>query len=160
MGVRYGLEVSLQILHSRLRTLTLCSYCLQWLFILPLEIIAGAFTISYWNEHLPKAIFVAIFLLSIVVINLFGIKGYGEAEFVFSIIKVTAVIGFMYAASPSSSFTANKTVSLLSSSTLAASPTAATSGANIGTTPARSTTGSRASALSSSRPPSRSLEPS
>jgi amino acid permease len=27
-------------------------------------------------------------------INLFGVKGYGEAEFVFSIIKVAAVIGF------------------------------------------------------------------
>ncbi|KAJ4207084.1 histidine permease [Fusarium solani] len=71
------------------------NYCLQWLFILPLEIIAGAFTISYWNENLSKSIFVAIFLLSIVIINLFGVKAYGEAEFVFSIIKVTAVIGFI-----------------------------------------------------------------
>ncbi|KAM0433474.1 hypothetical protein ACHAPT_004354 [Fusarium lateritium] len=44
-----------------------------------------------WN----KSIFVAIFLLSIVIINLFGVKAYGEAEFVFSIIKVTAVIGFI-----------------------------------------------------------------
>ncbi|KAF5010844.1 hypothetical protein FDECE_3017 [Fusarium decemcellulare] len=71
------------------------NYCLQWLFILPLEIIAGAFTITYWNEDLSKSIFVAIFLLSIVIINLFGVKAYGEAEFVFSIIKVTAVIGFI-----------------------------------------------------------------
>jgi len=31
----------------------------------------------------------------IVVINMFGVKGYGEAEFVFSLIKVIAVIGFM-----------------------------------------------------------------
>lgn len=60
-----------------------------------MEILAGAFTISYWNENLPKAIFVTIFLLTIVVINLFGVKAYGEAEFVFSIVKVTAVIGFM-----------------------------------------------------------------
>ncbi|KAH6888406.1 amino acid permease/ SLC12A domain-containing protein [Thelonectria olida] len=71
------------------------NYCLQWLFTLPLEILAGAFTISYWNEQLPKAIFVTIFLLTIVVINLFGVKAYGEAEFVFSIIKITAVIGFI-----------------------------------------------------------------
>ncbi|KAH7127438.1 amino acid permease/ SLC12A domain-containing protein [Dactylonectria macrodidyma] len=71
------------------------NYCLQWLFTLPLEILAGAMTISYWNESLPKAIFVAIFLITIVVINLFGIKAYGEAEFVFSIIKVTAIIGFI-----------------------------------------------------------------
>lgn len=82
--------------YVRCRSLTACSYCLQWLFILPLEIIAGAFTISYWNEALSKSIFVAIFLLAIVIINLFGVKAYGEAEFVFSIIKVTAVIGFMY----------------------------------------------------------------
>ncbi|KAK7420887.1 histidine permease [Neonectria punicea] len=71
------------------------NYCLQWLFTLPLEIMAGAFTITYWNEALPKAIFVTIFLITIVVINLFGVKAYGEAEFVFSIIKVTAVIGFI-----------------------------------------------------------------
>ncbi|KAF5019006.1 hypothetical protein F66182_8996 [Fusarium sp. NRRL 66182] len=71
------------------------NYCLQWLFILPLEIIAGAFTISYWDEETSKSIFIAIFLLSIVVINLFGVKAYGEAEFVFSFIKVTAVVGFI-----------------------------------------------------------------
>lgn len=63
--------------------------------MLPLEIIAGAMTIGYWNESLNKAIFVAVFLVVIVVINLFGVKGYGEAEFVFAIVKVTAVVGFM-----------------------------------------------------------------
>lgn len=36
----------------------------------------------------------------IVVINLFGIKGYGEAEFIFSTIKVTAIVGFMYVLFP------------------------------------------------------------
>lgn len=63
--------------------------------VLPLEIIAGALTIGYWNPDLPKSVFVTIFLIVIVVINLFGVKGYGEAEFVFAIIKVTAVVGFM-----------------------------------------------------------------
>ncbi|KYK59078.1 amino acid permease [Drechmeria coniospora] len=71
------------------------NYALQWLFGLPLEIIAGALTIQYWNQSLSPAIFVTIFLLAIVVINLFGIKGYGEAEFVFSTVKVTAIIGFI-----------------------------------------------------------------
>ena len=32
----------------------------------------------------------------IITINLFGVKGYGEAEFFFAIIKIIAVIGFMY----------------------------------------------------------------
>ncbi|KAF4969823.1 hypothetical protein FZEAL_10156, partial [Fusarium zealandicum] len=71
------------------------NYCLQWLFTLPLELIAASFTIGYWNEHISKSIFVAIFLVVIVVINLFGVKAYGEAEFVFSIIKVVAIIGFI-----------------------------------------------------------------
>ncbi|KAH6871206.1 amino acid permease-domain-containing protein [Thelonectria olida] len=71
------------------------NYCLQWLFVLPLEIIAAAYTISYWNENISKAIFVAIFLAVIVIINLLGVKAYGEAEFLFSIVKVVAVIGFI-----------------------------------------------------------------
>jgi amino acid transporter len=71
------------------------SYALQWIVVLPLEIIAGALTIEYWNANLDKSIFVTIFLLVIIIINLTGVKGYGEAEFVFAIVKVTAVVGFM-----------------------------------------------------------------
>ncbi|RGP74788.1 aat family amino acid transporter [Fusarium sporotrichioides] len=32
---------------------------------------------------------------SIVVINLFGVKTYGEAEFIFSLVKITAIVGFI-----------------------------------------------------------------
>lgn len=63
--------------------------------MLPLEIIAGAMTIDYWEVKVNKALFVTIFLLVIVVINLFGAKAYGEAEFIFAIVKITAVVGFM-----------------------------------------------------------------
>ena len=62
---------------------------------MPLEIIAASITIEYWNSQVNKAIFVTIFLVIIVSINLFGVKGYGEAEFVFAIAKVTAVVAFM-----------------------------------------------------------------
>jgi amino acid transporter len=34
-------------------------------------------------------------LFVIIAINFFGVRGYGEAEFVFSIIKIAAVIGFI-----------------------------------------------------------------
>ncbi|KAF4126077.1 hypothetical protein GMORB2_1323 [Geosmithia morbida] len=71
------------------------NYALQWLVTLPLEIIAASLTTDYWNHGLDNAIFVTIFLCGIVVINMFGVKGYGEAEFLFSIIKVTAVVGFI-----------------------------------------------------------------
>jgi len=71
------------------------SYALQWIVVLPLEIIAGALTVGYWNSSIHPSIFVTVFLLIIVAINLAGIRGYGEAEFLFAIIKVIAVVGFM-----------------------------------------------------------------
>lgn len=68
---------------------------MQWLVVLPLEIVAATLTIQYWNESINPNAWVAIFLFVIIGINLFGVKGYGEAEFVFSIIKVVAVVGFI-----------------------------------------------------------------
>ena len=38
---------------------------------------------------------ISVFLLIVIVINFFGVKGYGEAEFVFSMIKILAVCGFI-----------------------------------------------------------------
>lgn len=73
------------------------NYALSWLITLPLEIIAASITLQFWDgaKNTSPAAFVTIFLVVIVSINLFGVKGYGEAEFVFSMIKVLAVLGFM-----------------------------------------------------------------
>lgn len=71
------------------------NYALQWLIVLPLEIVAASITVDYWESNISNAAWVAIFWAVIVSINLFGVKGYGEAEFVFSLIKVIAVIGFI-----------------------------------------------------------------
>ena len=102
MGICNGLEVSL-IHVQRLAcppvfcqlTSGYCSYTLQWITVLPVEIIAGSLTIGYWNPDIPKSIFVTIFLVVILAINLLGIRGYGEAEFAFAIVKITAIVGFM-----------------------------------------------------------------
>ncbi|KAJ5977884.1 hypothetical protein N7501_001226 [Penicillium viridicatum] len=71
------------------------NYALQWLVVLPLEIVAASITVDYWNPGVSNAAWVTIFWVLIVSINMFGVRGYGEAEFVFSIIKVIAVIGFI-----------------------------------------------------------------
>ncbi|KAL2351734.1 amino acid permease-domain-containing protein [Cryomyces antarcticus] len=72
------------------------NYAMQWLVVLPLEIVAASITVNYWNEgRVNNSAWVAIFLALIIAINLFGVKGYGEAEFVFAIIKVVAIIGFI-----------------------------------------------------------------
>ncbi|KAK5112969.1 hypothetical protein LTR62_003791 [Meristemomyces frigidus] len=72
------------------------NYAMQWLVVLPLEIVSATITINYWSDgNINPNAWVAIFLALIVTINLFGVKGYGEAEFVFAIIKVVAIIGFI-----------------------------------------------------------------
>lgn len=71
-------------------------YMLQWLVVLPLEIVAASITVNFWGTD-PKYRdgFVALFYVVIVIINMFGVEGYGEAEFIFSFIKVITVIGFI-----------------------------------------------------------------
>mgnify|MGYP002477073333 FL=1 len=72
------------------------NYMILWLIALPLEIVAASITVNYWGT--PKKYrdgFVALFYVVIVSINMFGVKGFGEAEFVFSIIKVITIIGLI-----------------------------------------------------------------
>lgn len=71
------------------------NYAMQWLIVLPLELSAAAIVIQYWQTSLNIGVYITIFIIVIVAINLCGVRGYGEAEFVFSTIKVIAVIGFI-----------------------------------------------------------------
>ncbi|KAK6615452.1 General amino-acid permease GAP1 [Botrytis cinerea] len=73
------------------------NYAMQWLVVLPLEIIAASITIDFWDiqQRYDHAIFVTVFLFTIIGINMFGVKGYGEAEFFFAIVKVVAIIGYI-----------------------------------------------------------------
>ncbi|CAI4056788.1 hypothetical protein N7582_000704 [Saccharomyces uvarum] len=72
------------------------NYMLQWLITLPLEIVSASITVNYWGVDAKyRDGFVALFWVFTVIINLFGVKGYGEAEFVFAIIKVVTIIGFI-----------------------------------------------------------------
>lgn len=71
------------------------NYAIGWLITLPTEIVAAAITVQYWDDKTNPAAYCISFYALIMVINLFGVKGYGEAEFVFSFIKVIAVIGFI-----------------------------------------------------------------
>lgn len=97
MGVCYGLEVSFDLLLFCDQVLTKPSYALQWMVTLPLEIVAASITMRYWEgaRSVNSAVWVTIFLVVIIAINFFGVRGYGEAEFVFSIIKILAVVGFI-----------------------------------------------------------------
>ncbi|GBL50655.1 glyceraldehyde-3-phosphate dehydrogenase 1 [Candidozyma auris] len=71
------------------------NYAMQWLVVLPLELVAAAITVQFWDDKTNSAAYCVAFYVFIMGINLFGVKGYGEAEFVFSAVKVIAVIGFI-----------------------------------------------------------------
>ncbi|WFD36846.1 hypothetical protein MCUN1_003736 [Malassezia cuniculi] len=73
------------------------NYWFQWVIMLPLESTACAIVVKFWDpdELVPKGAVVAMFLFVIVVINLFGVRGYAEFEFVSSLIKLIACVGFI-----------------------------------------------------------------
>ncbi|GME84457.1 unnamed protein product [Ambrosiozyma monospora] len=71
------------------------NYVLGWWLVLPLELVAASITIQYWNTSVNPCVWVTIFFLLIIFINLFGVRGYAEAEFIMSLIKVLAIIGFI-----------------------------------------------------------------
>lgn len=76
------------------------NYWMQWFIVLPLELTAASIVLQYWPGSLSvtKGVYVLIFLIAIVIINMFGVRGYGEFEFGASMIKIFAVIGFIIAA--------------------------------------------------------------
>ncbi len=63
--------------------------------MLPFELTAASITIRFWREDLNEGIWIAVFLVVLTVIQVFGIRGYGEVEFVLSIIKILACTGFI-----------------------------------------------------------------
>lgn len=71
------------------------NYFMQFFVLLPLELVAASISIKYWNKTLNPDIFVAVFWVTVFVITILGVRWYGEAEFVFCLIKVITVIGFI-----------------------------------------------------------------
>ncbi|SCU99001.1 LAME_0G01398g1_1 [Lachancea meyersii CBS 8951] len=69
-------------------------YCLQWLCVFPLELVTASITIKYWTTSVNPDIFVAIFYVLTILVNLFGARGYAEAEFFFNSCKVLMITGF------------------------------------------------------------------
>jgi amino acid transporter len=70
------------------------NYALQWLILLPLELVAAAITIQYWRDDINSDVWVAVFFVFIFVLNMLDVKYYAESEVVLSMIKIIAVAGF------------------------------------------------------------------
>ncbi|GAA5976310.1 hypothetical protein JCM5350_001416 [Sporobolomyces pararoseus] len=73
------------------------NYWASWAMTFPLEVVAAALVLDYWptaaNVHV--AVWLTVFLVTIASFNFLGARAFGEAEFWFSLIKITALLGLM-----------------------------------------------------------------
>ncbi|KAK5166059.1 uncharacterized protein LTR77_008320 [Saxophila tyrrhenica] len=59
------------------------------------EIIAATVLIQFWDSAISPAVWISILIALILVLNIFAVSIYGEAEFVFASIKILAIIGLL-----------------------------------------------------------------
>ena len=59
------------------------------------EVSAAAIVITYWTTSVPVAVWITIILGGILALNIFTVKGYGEAEFVFASIKIVTIVALL-----------------------------------------------------------------
>lgn len=71
------------------------NYLFLWSVVLPLELTVCGLVISYWDDKTSVAVWITIFLVAVIIINVFGSIGFAEEEFWASSLKLVAVVIFM-----------------------------------------------------------------
>ncbi|KAL8640580.1 MAG: hypothetical protein Q9228_002510 [Teloschistes exilis] len=73
------------------------TYWFKYIIVTPNQLTAAALVIQYWvpRERVNPGVFIAVFLVAIVLINYLGIKFFGEIEFWLSSIKVLTICGLL-----------------------------------------------------------------
>lgn len=71
------------------------NYVFQWAIVLPLELTVAGLTVEYWKSGVSVAVWITVFWLAIILINVFGSLGYAEEEFWSSVLKLIAIVIFI-----------------------------------------------------------------
>lgn len=71
------------------------TYWLMWVVTGMAELTAAAIYVNYWFPSIPQWVTALTFLVILFVANLISVKLFGEIEFWFSMVKVTALIGMI-----------------------------------------------------------------
>lgn len=71
------------------------NYWYQFAIGVPIEVTVCAVILDYWPNNVPKAALITIFFATMVLVNCFPVRIYGEAEFVFGAIKLTTIVGLI-----------------------------------------------------------------
>ncbi|GME33919.1 Amino acid permease [Neofusicoccum parvum] len=72
-------------------------YSIGWMVTLPFEITAAGITIEFWRDRdeINPGVWCALFMVALIIIQIFGVRGYGEVEFILAIVKILACVGFI-----------------------------------------------------------------
>ncbi|KIW88556.1 uncharacterized protein Z519_10602 [Cladophialophora bantiana CBS 173.52] len=76
-------------------------FALGWLYIITnslataSEVSAVAAIFGFWTDSVNNAVYVAIVTTSLLVMNIFGVRIYGEGEFYFSLFKIMLILGLI-----------------------------------------------------------------
>lgn len=71
------------------------NYWYNWAITVAFELVAVQFIMKFWFPDIPGVYWSAVFLAIIFGINALTVKGFGESEFFFSLVKVLAIIAFI-----------------------------------------------------------------
>ncbi|WFB09261.1 amino acid permease [Streptomyces sp. LX-29] len=71
------------------------TYWLMWIVTGMAELTAAAIYIHFWFPDIPQWVSALVFLVVLFGVNLISVKIFGEVEFWFSMVKVTAIIGMI-----------------------------------------------------------------
>ncbi|MFI0780562.1 amino acid permease [Streptomyces sp. NPDC021212] len=71
------------------------TYWLMWVVTGMAELTAAAIYIHFWFPSIPQWVSALVFLVLLFGVNLISVKIFGEVEFWFSMVKVTAIIGMI-----------------------------------------------------------------
>ena len=71
------------------------NYWFNWAITIAAEISAAVIVIKFWFPEGSDFLFSVVFFFSILAINLFSVRVFGEIEYVMSIIKVAVIISFI-----------------------------------------------------------------
>ncbi|WP_241646673.1 amino acid permease [Rosenbergiella metrosideri] len=71
------------------------NYWYNWAVTIAVDLVAAQLVMGYWFPDVPGWIWSASFLAVIFLLNVISVKGFGEAEYWFSLIKVITVVIFI-----------------------------------------------------------------
>lgn len=71
------------------------NYWYNWAVTIAVELAAAAIVMKYWFPEVPGVVWSGIFLSLMFALNAISVKGFGEGEYWFSLIKVVTVILFI-----------------------------------------------------------------